>query len=225
MELMLYIECVIFPLCSLTSLECWYVSHDVERGQAIKKHISAFYNTLIRAIDTLMPTQKVKVCSSDKPWVSSRMKAVVSRRQWAFKTHGKASAVFKMYCNKVQKEVRNCKRFYYRSKVSSLKETNLSKWWTEVKAIGGLSVRSERWHQLIECATPTIYALCEKFNVFLDSLTSHFSLWLQSSMRQRPLFHLSLRHKSTSLHGPPGHKSQEVPGTRPDSIPNVEGVC
>ena len=115
-----------------------------------KDKTEAFYNTLIRAIDTLMPTQKVKVCSSDKPWVSSRMKAVVS------KTHGKASAVFRMYRNKVQKEVRNCKRFYYRSKVSSLKETNLSKWWTEVKAIGGLSVRSEWWHQLIDCATPTI---------------------------------------------------------------------
>ena len=103
------------------------------------------------------------------------MKALVSRRQWAFKAHGKASAVFKMYRNKVQKEVRNCKRSYYSSKVSSLKETNLSKWWTEVKAIGGLSDRSEWWHQLIDCATPTIDALCEKFNEFLDSLTSHFS--------------------------------------------------
>ena len=140
-----------------------------------KDKTEAFYNTLIRAIDTPMPTQKVKVCSSDKPWVSSRMKALVSRRQWAFKTHGKASAVFKMYRNKVQKEVRNCKRSYYSSKVSSLKETNISKWWTEVKALGGLSVRSEWWHQLIDCATPTIYALCEKFNEFLDSLTSHFS--------------------------------------------------
>ena len=63
----------------------------------------------------------------------------------------------------------------YSSKVSSLKETNISKWWTEVKALGGLSVRSEWWHQLIDCATPTISALCEKFNEFLDSLTSHFS--------------------------------------------------
>ena len=35
MELMLYVECVIFALCSLTSLECWYVSHDVERGLSI----------------------------------------------------------------------------------------------------------------------------------------------------------------------------------------------
>ena len=126
-------------------------------------------------IDTLTPTQKVKVCCSDKPLVSSRMKALVYRRQWAFKTHGKDSAVFKMYRNKVQKVVRNCKRSYYSSKVSSLKETKESKWWMEVKAIGGLSVRSEWWHQLIDCATPTIYALCEKFNTFLESLTSHFS--------------------------------------------------
>ena len=33
MESMLYVDCIIFALCSLTSLECWYVSHDVERGQ------------------------------------------------------------------------------------------------------------------------------------------------------------------------------------------------
>ena len=45
-----------------------------------KDKTEAFYNTLIRAIDSLMPNQKVKVCSSDKPWVSSRMKALVSRR-------------------------------------------------------------------------------------------------------------------------------------------------
>ena len=35
MEFMLYVECVIFALCSLTSLECFYVSHDVERGKSI----------------------------------------------------------------------------------------------------------------------------------------------------------------------------------------------
>ena len=32
MELKLYVECVTFVLCSLTLVECWYVSHDVERG-------------------------------------------------------------------------------------------------------------------------------------------------------------------------------------------------
>ena len=68
-----------------------------------KDKTETFYNTLIKAIDTLMPTQKVKVCSSDKLWVSSIMKALVYRIQWAFKTHGKDSAVFKMYRNKVQK--------------------------------------------------------------------------------------------------------------------------
>ena len=36
MELMLYVEYVIFALCSLTLVECWYVWHDVERGLYIK---------------------------------------------------------------------------------------------------------------------------------------------------------------------------------------------
>ena len=40
MELMLYVECVIFALCSLTSLECWYVSHDVERTGPVHINIS-----------------------------------------------------------------------------------------------------------------------------------------------------------------------------------------
>ena len=140
-----------------------------------KDKTEASYNTLIKVIDTLMPIQKVKVCSSDKPWVSSRMKALVYRRQRTFKTPGKDSVEFKRYRNKVQREVRNCKRSYYSSKFSSPKETKVSKWWIEVKTIGDLSVRSEWWHQLIYCATPTIYSLSEKFNTFLESLTSHFS--------------------------------------------------
>ena len=88
---------------SLCALGRWLTNYSWESVLNLptaKDKTEAFYNTLIRAIDTLMLTQKVKVCSSDKPWVSSRMKAVVSRRQWAFKTHGKASAVFKMYRNK-----------------------------------------------------------------------------------------------------------------------------
>ena len=32
MEVKLYVEWVTFALCSLTLVECWYVSHDVERG-------------------------------------------------------------------------------------------------------------------------------------------------------------------------------------------------
>ena len=36
-KLMLYVECVTFALCSLTLVECWCVSHDVEQGLYTKK--------------------------------------------------------------------------------------------------------------------------------------------------------------------------------------------
>ena len=39
MELMLYVQCVIFALCSLTSLECWYVSHDLARSRTISHDV------------------------------------------------------------------------------------------------------------------------------------------------------------------------------------------
>ena len=36
MELTRYIEYIIFALSSLTLAECWYVSHNVERGLCLK---------------------------------------------------------------------------------------------------------------------------------------------------------------------------------------------
>ena len=47
MELMLYVECVTFALCSLKLVECWYVSHDLERG-SVKTIIAMMVNKIDR---------------------------------------------------------------------------------------------------------------------------------------------------------------------------------
>ena len=47
MELMLYVECVTFTLCSLKLVESWYVSHDVERG-SVKTIIAMMVNKIGR---------------------------------------------------------------------------------------------------------------------------------------------------------------------------------
>ena len=91
---------LLFCQISLCALGRWLTNFSWEpvlNLPTAKDKTEALYNTLIKAINTLMPTQKVKVCSLDKPWGSSRMEALVYRRQWAFKTHGKDSAVFKVY--------------------------------------------------------------------------------------------------------------------------------
>ncbi|XP_048578039.1 uncharacterized protein LOC125559895 [Nematostella vectensis] len=161
---------------SMCSLGSWLTTFNwdcVLNLSSVNEKVHSFYEIFCKAIEIFLLARRVRVCSSDKPWVSSRLKSLVSRRQSAFKALGKDSAIFKMFRNKVQKEARNCKRSYFNSKVSSLKDTNVSKWWAEAKALSGLTARSEWWHQLID--TPTTDAFCKKFNTFLENVTSHFA--------------------------------------------------
>ena len=58
--------------------------------------------------------------------------------------------------------------------MSSLKDTNISSWWKEIKSIGGLIQGHEWWHQMLSNETPSTEVLARKFNDFLYSLTSHF---------------------------------------------------
>ena len=51
MELMVYVECVTFALCPLKLVECWYVSHDVERG-SVKTIIAMMVNKIDRPSTT-----------------------------------------------------------------------------------------------------------------------------------------------------------------------------
>ena len=64
---------------------------------------------------------------------------------------------------------------YYNAKVNSLKETNPPRWWSEVKALGGLVSTSEWWHQMIDTDVLSSQDLAEGFNRFLFNLTAHFN--------------------------------------------------
>ena len=59
--------------------------------------------------------------------------------------------------------------------VSKLKDSNPSKWWKEVKSIGGL-ISSNSWHhQLLSPKNPTSEDLVQSINNFFAGLTSPFS--------------------------------------------------
>ena len=63
---------------------------------------------------------------------------------------------------------------YYSKKYESLKETNSSRWWKDIKNLGGLTTSGE-WHQqLITEDIQSTDQLVENFNIFLVSLTENF---------------------------------------------------
>ena len=58
--------------------------------------------------------------------------------------------------------------------MSSLKDTNVTHWWLEIKSLGGLKDSREWWHQLLCANIPSTDALAEAFDNFLLELMVHF---------------------------------------------------
>ena len=77
----------------------------------------------------------------------------------------------------------NVRNVFYENKVSGLQDSNISRWWRDIKELGGLESCSCDWSsQLIGSEIPDEVTLALAFNEFLGSLTAPF----------RPLEPLSL---------------------------------
>ena len=82
--------------------------------------------------------------------------------------------MYKFWRNKVQRDVKAARRKHYANSVQKLKSANPSRWWKEVKSLGGLSSRESWVHQLLSEVNPTCKDLAESYNGYLVGLTSHF---------------------------------------------------
>jgi hypothetical protein len=133
------------------------------------------FHDIANMVDKFLPITRTKVRQSDKPWMTPSLKISISNRQKALYKHGKSSTMFKYWCNKVIMDVKSARAKYCATSVCKLKQGNSSKWWKEVKSIGGLSSRDSWHHQLLSPDNPTCQHLVESINTFFTSLTSHFS--------------------------------------------------
>lgn len=64
--------------------------------------LTIFTNLLSAAVDTYLPLHKITVCSSDKPWITTKIKSLIRNSQKAVPYNGKNSEVYKVYRNAVQ---------------------------------------------------------------------------------------------------------------------------
>ena len=102
------------------------------------------------------------------------MKLLIAQRQKALAKWGKTSDNYKQLRNRVQEACSKCKRPFYENKVSGLQDSNISRWWKDIKDLGGLSCPGDWSSQLIGSEIPDEATLALKFNEFLGSLTAHF---------------------------------------------------
>ena len=138
------------------------------------------FNEVVSAMmDCFFPNKPTSVRESDKPWMNSSLKSSISKRQKSLHKYGRNSQAYRFWRNKVQRDVKVARRKYYANSVQKLKSANPSRWWKEVKSIGGLSSRESWVHQLLSEVNPTCEDLAESYNGYLVGLTSHFKPFLE----------------------------------------------
>ena len=171
------------------------------------------------SVDLYLPKKRVRVCLNNKPWVTPKLTSLIRQRQNVLSTLGKDSARFKDLRNRVQRECKIARARFYNNKVSTLKESNVSRWWKEVKALSGLTASSEWWHQMLGEAIPTVDALAGRFNEFLRDLTSNFIPLPESAVELVPVPQELLVCRGTVFSALRSIKVKKSSG--PDPVPAV----
>ena len=156
----------------------WMVNQSWEEvlsARLVSDKYNLFMDKLSAAVEKFLPVRSFRTHLSDKPWISTKIKALVLKRQRCLHKFGKDSDRFKEIRNAVQRECKRCKKSFYDNKVAKLKQSNIKRWWDEVKSLSG--VRSvNNWVQQVLCdQLPSVEALANRFNEFLGSLTADFT--------------------------------------------------
>ena len=82
-----------------------------------------------------MLIRRVRVNTSDAPWMNDHLKSFILKRQKAFHDVGTGSMLYKFYWKAVNRERKSCKARFYKSNVEHMKEENPKVWWKEVKRL------------------------------------------------------------------------------------------
>ena len=84
-------------------------------------------------LDTIMPVRSIKIHETDRPWLSTQLKQLITCRQRAFASGNQP--LFKTLRNKVNRERKRCRKVYYENKVRDLQDSKQRYLWREVKQL------------------------------------------------------------------------------------------
>ena len=111
-------------------------------ANSCQEMLDIFNKVLHTELDLLMPIRRVRVNTSDAPWMNDHLKSLILKRQKAFHDGGWGSMLYKFYRNAVNRERKSCKARFYKTKVEHMKEENPKVWWKEVKRLCGFNSNS-----------------------------------------------------------------------------------
>ncbi|XP_066266287.1 uncharacterized protein [Branchiostoma lanceolatum] len=136
------------PERNLNMFGKWITTHswsEVYNAASTEEKADAFYGTLATAIDKFFPTKTVNFHLSDKQWITTRIKHLITVRQKKYKL-GKATHLSRFYRNKVQREIRRAKKHFYKVNVEGEKKTDPRSWHNNIKAMCNIRKKASLIH-------------------------------------------------------------------------------
>jgi hypothetical protein len=106
---------------------------EVEEADGTESKTEAFYDIMLKGIDKYFPTREIKIHVSDKPWISSKTKELIRKRQEVFTPE--RPLLWRCYRNKVQRAIVKDKKEYYHNRVQRLKRSNPASWYREIRVM------------------------------------------------------------------------------------------
>ena len=97
--------------------------------------VQVFNKTILTMLDEAMLEKTIRIHPSDKPRITSDIKAQIKARQKAFCQGDKNK--YKLLCEKVFNLSLKAKEAYYRTKAKDFRQTNPAKWYKTVYSLLG----------------------------------------------------------------------------------------
>ena len=108
---------------------------------------AAFTSQLTGAVDRTFPLKTLKCNHSCKPWITPAIKLLIKDRQKAF--HSRNLPLRRSLRHKVQQEIAERKKAYYKNKVQHLRKDDCRRWWGTVNRLTGRSEKASSYS--LEC--------------------------------------------------------------------------
>ena len=99
--------------------------------------LSHFIGLVSNGVNSIIPKKYVKVRANEPPWITSKFKSLLKKRQDALANNNKVT--FNYYRNLINRYRKSCRAKYYENKVKDLNESNPRNWWSYVKSLSGMA--------------------------------------------------------------------------------------
>jgi hypothetical protein len=168
--------------------------------------------------------KRIKSDSSDKLWVTSEIKRLISKRQVAWNSGNKI--MFRLNRNKVNTLCKRARSRFYNSNVANCFESNPHKWWSNIKNIAGLGATKNVSIILYNVQSYSVPALANLFNdkfVAVGSTLPPFS-WTPIAVDDVPSdFYISIDEVEKALISVKSHSAagpeRFLPGSSVRTLP------